>query len=239
MKKFFFSLAALALASSAFAQQVASSGVANHGQIHNIVTTFATTTGTGTAYSAATNTQSAASSGFAVTGFSSLNGTNLGTAVIGGNSSTSGSGTAFNVSTGHGTGSASSQGWSDSDVLSTASYYGPGQWINLYGNSDSGSQNLVLNGTDVSVFAGRNQGGFATAATEGSFRAIGGVGSTISGNNQLTIKSTYGSVSDIKNSISQVNAGAILVNGVQLNNAQTAAQAGTVVHVLGAFGDPI
>lgn len=245
MKKTLIALAVLAFAGAASAQQAASSYVANHGNISNTVQTSASSNGIGSSYSAATGNAAASGSGYAVTTFDK-NGnpcvTTQGAVAIGGTASTSNSGTAFNISTGNGTGSASTRGWADADVVAGASYYGPAQWVSVAGSVDAGHQNNAF-GTDISVVAGPNTGGFAAATTTGSFAALGAVGSTICSsvvcNSNTVTKSVFGGVSDTKSSVSTAVTGTMVVNGNTLNQAPSNAQGSTIVNVTGGFGDPV
>lgn len=235
MKKtvIFAALAASSLVASAHGtSQVASSGLANHGHINNTVRSSATVHGVGTSYSAATGEAGAASSGKAITSINTVPGmSRSGTTSVEGQSSAYTNGTAFNVSTGAGTGSASSTGVANADMVGSARYSGPGQWVNVSGNTVSHANGGVA--------ATTNTGGFFSSATNGSFKVEGLVGSKVTTAGTTVTKEVVGSVKDTKTSVSSASTGTMTVDGRVLNQAPVNAAASTVVNARGAFGDPV
>lgn len=235
MKKTFIfgALTAISLAVSAHGtSQVASSSLANHGSINNTVRSSATVNGVGTSFSAATGEAGASAAGKAVTTINTVpNTTRSGTVSVEGQTSTYTNGTAFNVSTGAGTGTASSTGRADADVNGAAHYSGPGQWVNVSGNSVSHSNGGVA--------ATTNTGGFFSSASQGTFKADGNVGSRVTTVGTTVTKEVVGAVTDVKSTTSSAATGTMTVDGRVLNQAPVNASASTVVNARGAFGDPI
>lgn len=241
MKKSILALACIAMSSMAFAtgpSQVITSSVYNSGSINNTIKTQASVTGIGTSFSGATGTASAVANG-TVTGTINpiCNGTcptKSGAVTVEGVVKTSNTGTAFNVSTGGGTGSASSVGTSSAHLSETVKYQGPGQTLTMSGTSTADS--------GVQVGATTNTGGSATAGNDVKFSGSGLVGSTTctTGTNCGTTKTTtvFGEVKDSKEQTSWAGTGTMTVDGVVLNNGTTNANASAVTNVTGSFVDP-
>lgn len=253
MKKNFIALAVLsAFAVSAFAtgtgQSVVTSGV-NSGSISNTTKASATVVGVGVSVSGATG--AASSSASATFGGVAVN-TNVncvttvgGLAAISGATSTSVSGTAFNYSSGVGaTGSASSVGGAVAHADGHAKYTAPGQSLKLDGSSDSASAG--------SVVATRNQAGAFSAAADGTFAAIGNVGSIVTHEKtnvgcgvscgKVVSTTITGEVSDVKTSNASVVNSTLTVTGLPagttLGNATITGNANSVTVVNGSFSDP-
>lgn len=220
-------------------QQTASSSLMNSGSINNTVKTNATVTGAGSSYSAATGEAYSTTKGTTMTEINPVCGGTCG-AVSGavkvtGEATTGVSGTAFNVSTGNGVGSASSVGAANAALDGAAKYNGPGQEVKVNGNID---QNAAM-----SVVAGKNTGGVASAGNTGSFEVTGTVGSKIcTGTNncggQVVNKEVWGTVNDVKDSTSFANTGTMTVDGVVLVPAVTNAEASSIVNAAGSYVDP-
>jgi hypothetical protein len=238
MKKLFVTTALSLAVSGVFAQTI-STGVANHGSINNNVNTSARTTGVGSSYSSATGAASASATAHAIVTPVTTNpsgapgvGANIS---ISGTSSATNSGTAFNVSSGNGTGSAGSTGWADADATARASFNRPGQGVSLTGTTNS----TGVNGTNLTLSSGTNQGVAGSAQTQGSFSGTGSVGaSVVFQPTGAQDKFVWGHVEDTKASTSQVSITGMTVDGINLNVGAGNATASTVVNVNGRVVDP-
>jgi hypothetical protein len=241
MKRTLIAFAAMAAASAAFAtgpSQVITTSLVNQGSISNTVRTEAAVTGIGSSFSGATGSASTESNG---TVKGTVNpictgacGTVSGSLAIEGVVKTSNNATAFNVSTGGGSGSASSTGQATASLLVDGKYQGPGQTATMHGDTNASS--------GVSVSAVKNTGGSAVAGNDVSFDGDVLVGSskcTTSTNCGTTQTTTvFGEVRDNKEQTSWAGTGTMTVDGVVLNNATTNANATAVTNVTGSFVDP-
>ena len=240
MKKSFIAIAAIAFSTLALAtgpsQQVTTTLV-NAGSLGNTVQSSANVTGVGTAYSAATSEGSvkANTASSTKTVLCGGCGETSGTLKVTGDVATSISGTAFNVSSGAGNGSASATGNASAGVDAKSAYAGPGQTASVYGNAEQAAA--------INVDATKNTGGFANSGNTGTFVSEVNVGSkTCTGTENcgtsIVNKEVWGSVKDTKTSTSFANTGAMTVDGVVLNQAPVNASANTVVNAGGKFHDP-
>lgn len=241
-KRLFISLLSAA-SFSAFAtgpsgQQVTSSLV-NSGSLTNTIRTDATVKGVGTAYSAATSEGYIKANATSMTEINPVCGgtcgATSGAVKVTGDVETKITGTAFNLSTGSGTGSASAAGSAVAGVDATAKYIGPGQNASVFGNVEQKAM--------MDVTAGKNTGGYASAGNTSTFDSAATVGSKVcTGTNAcggaVVNKEVWGTVTDNKTSNSFASTGAMTVDGVVLNQAPVNASASTVVNAGGQFYDP-
>lgn len=232
MKKSLLILAAsLAVAMSASAQTA--SYLENSGRIWNRVETNAVVIDNGTSNSVARGAQSASASGVvtstAIPGGQALS--------LSGAVETVGSGMAFNVSTGNGTGYASSQGWSDANVNGFNNFSNAHGTMQMSGYTDSGMASPVGHGVDVNVSAGRSQDGFAAGADGGSFSITGWtVQVPVAGGTAVAA-----SISDTKTSHASAEAGAVtFTDGTPAGQSAAfrTANSGNVSEASGSFIDP-
>lgn len=242
MKKSLITIAALALASTAFASgnlgPATSSSVSNYGNINNTVSSGASTNGAGSSFSSAEGAAGASSSGYTSTAINPVCGgtcvAKSGEVTAGGKSATYNSGNAFNVSTDNGNGYASSNGSANAGADAKARYWAPGQDVTTQGSTYSQSQ--------MGVYATKNTGGYANAGTKGQFDSAGNVGSKVCTGNGCGIKVTtevWGGVSDTKSTSSYANSGALTVDSNLMNGAPANASANTVVNSSGSYHDPL
>lgn len=248
MKKSFFKLSSLlacfalsfAVHATGPSGQVATSSLVNSGSLNNTVRTSASVSGVGSSFSSATSEGKVIANATSHTEINPVCGGTCGATSgevgVTGEMSTTITGTAFNVSTGAGTGSASSVGSANAALNTNATYTGPGQTTSVFGN---GSQT-----SSISIDAGKNTGGFATAGNTGEFAATGTVGSKVcTGTNTCggaeVNKEVWGSVVDSKTSVSFASTGAMTVDGVVLNQAPVNASSSAVINAGGSFADPI
>lgn len=232
MKRLFLLLAALCLAGAASAQSV-DYRLENSGRIWNRVETNATVTDNGTANSVAKGAQSSSASGF-VTSNPIAGGQALS---LGGAVETIGSGMAFNVSTGNGTGYANSAGWSDANVNGYNNFTNAHGTIAMQGYTDSGMAAPVGHGVDVKVDAGRNQDGYAAGADGGSF-AISGYTQQLPVAGGATVSAA---VADTKTSHASSEAGAVtFTDGTPAGQSAAFrhANSGNVTETSASFIDP-
>lgn len=242
MRKFVILAVAMAAASMAMATgpstQTISSSVYNSGSISNSLKTNASVSGIGSSFSGATGSASAVSNG-TVSG--TINpictgacGTKSGAVTIEGTVKTTNTGTAFNVSTGGGSGSASSVGTSTAVLDESVKYTGVGQTLNMAGSSTASS--------GVSVNASQNTGGSASAGNDVKFSGSGLVGSSNCTTNgpcgTTQTKTVFGEVKDTKEQTSWAGTGTMTVDNVVLDNATTNANATAVTNATGSFVDP-
>lgn len=227
-----------ALATGSASQQVTSSLV-NSGTLSNTIKTNAAVSGVGSSYSAATSEGSVKANATSMTEINPVCGgtcgATSGAVKVTGTVDTKITGTAFNVSSGAGTGSASAVGAATAGVDTNAKYTGPGQTAAVYGNVDQKAT--------MDVTAAKNTGGYASAGNQSTFSSEATVGSkTCTGTNAcggaVVNKEVWGTVADNKTSNSFANTGNMTVDGVVLNQAPTNANASTVVNAGGNFYDP-
>lgn len=226
--------AALALSACLAAAQSTGYYLENSGRIWNRVETNAVATNNGTSSSIAKGAQSASAQGgvssLPIAGGQSLN--------LWGAVETAGSGMAFNVSTGAGTGYASSQGWSDANVNGFNNFTNQHGTLQMNGFTDSGMASPVGHGVDVKVQAGRSQDGYAAGADGGSF-AINGQTQQLPQAGGATVSAW---VSDTKTSHSSAEAGAVsFSDGTPAGQAAATirtANSGNVTEARGYFFDP-
>lgn len=220
-----------ACAACAFAQNY---HLENSGRIWNRVETNAVATDNGTSNSVAKGSMSAAASG-AVQSNPIAGGQSL---ALWGAVQTEGSGMAFNVSTGNGTGYANSNGWADANVNGYNNFSNQHGSLTTSGFTDSGMASPVGHGVDVSVIAGRSQDGFAAGGDSGSFSVAGQTSQTpVAGGAQVSAW-----VADTKESNSWAEAGAVsFTDGTPAGQsaAYRHANSGNVTEAQGAFYDPV
>lgn len=248
MKKSFLKLsmmlscAAFAMAAHATgpSHQQATSSLVNSGSLSNSVRTFSAVSGVGSSFSSATSEGSVKANATSHTAInpvcSGTCGATSGEVKVTGEMATNITGTAFNVSTGGGTGSASTLGNASAALDTKATYTGPGQTVAIFGN---GAQSA-----SIGIEATKNTGGFATAGNTGTFSTEGTVGSKVcTGTNNcggaVVNKEVWGTVADTKSSTSYSNTGAMTVDGVVLNQAPVNATSSAVINAGGSFADPI
>lgn len=232
MKKSLIALAVLTVSGFASAQSV-NYYLENSGRVNSSAATYATVNGDGTSNSVAQGAAMAQANG--TVGSNPINGGQK--LVLTGASNTTGSAMAFNVSTGNGTGSASSVGWSDAQTYGNNTFTNGHGTITMAGSTDGGMTNNVRNGVDVGVQAGRSQDGYADGTSSGSFDAKGKTQQTWS-NGVATIN---GNVTTDHASQSTADAGGVTFTGgtpAGQSAAQRWANGGTQVNVSGSFDDP-
>jgi hypothetical protein len=240
----------------------------NTGNINNTIATSAQANlgVPSTSYSSATGIASSTSNGQA-----SFNNTPPAAGGLGANIALSGQttdnnqGVVFNISTGGGTGTASSNGSSISSLDAAGTYSGSGNIGNGYGSTQTltlgGSIGTPLNGgngpsngadggqgTSIGIQATTNGGGAINASTASTFQVAGSVGASTTGADGTTGISVIGSVSDNKTSVSQVaSTNTLTVNtgtdanpsSVQLTGGVSGnGSAGSSVNATGSFDDP-
>jgi hypothetical protein len=242
MKKSLIALAAALSMVSAYAtgpSQVITSSLVNQGSITNTVRTSASVSGIGSSFSGATGAASAESNGIVKGTINPICtgacGTVSGSLAIEGVVNTSNQGTAFNVSTGGGSGTASSTGTSMASLVTDAKYQGPGQTAVLHGDTNATSS--------VSVDAVKNTGGSATAGNSAEYDGSALVGSskctTTTNCGTTTTTTVFGEVRDNKEQTSWAGTGTMTVDGVVLSTTpSTTANASAVTNVTGSFVDP-
>lgn len=234
MKKSLVLAAALALAAFGAAAQSVDYRLENSGRIYNRVETNAVATDNGTANSVAKGAQSAT----AVGGVSSNPIAGGATLTLWGAVETVGSGMAFNVSTGSGTGYAKSEGWSDANVNGHNNFSNQHGSLTMNGFTDSGMASPVGHGVDIKVDAGRSQDGYAAGADGGSFAIVGQT-------QQLPVAggaTVAAYVSDTKTSHSSAEAGAVtFTDGTPAGQSAAFrhANSGNVSEAHGSFYDPV
>lgn len=220
-------------------QQQVSSTLYNSGSINNTVNANATVNGPGSSFSAATGEAWSTTKATSMTEINPVCGgtcgAKSGAVQVTGEAQTGVTGTAFNVSTGNGTGSAGSVGNASAYIDAKAQYNGPGQEVKVYGNL----------GQDASmdVNATKNTGGYASSGNTGEFTVDGAVGSKVcTGENncggQIVNKEVWGSVKDTKTTTSYGNTGAMTVDGNVLTQAPVNANASSFVNAGGSYLDP-
>ena len=227
------SILAAALLATGLASAQSSYSLQNDGRVQNTASTYAAVTGDGTSNSVAKG-QTAASSGGSVAVNPIAGGAEL---AVSGWSATSGSGMAFNVSTGSGNGSAVSQGLSDARTFGDAAFANAHGAIAVGGSTDSGMTDAVRNGVDYKVATGTSQDGFAGGSSNGSFAAGGWTTQTpIAGGATVSA-----GVWDTKASQSTADAGGVtFTDGVPAGQsaAYRSANAGTDVKASAWYVDP-
>jgi hypothetical protein len=228
-----FAVAALALAAAASAQSV-DFRLENSGRIWNKVETNAVVIDNGTSNSVAKGAQSAT----AVGGVSSLPIAGGQALTLYGAVETVGSGMAFNVKTGNGTGYGKSDGWSDANVNGYNTFTNEHGSITMAGKTDSGMEAPVGHGVDIHVNAGPSQDGYAAGADGGSFAIVGQT-------QQLPVAggaTIAAFVSDTKTSHASAEAGAVtFTDGTPAGQtaAIRTANSGNVTEASGSFIDPV
>ena len=245
-------LAAAGLCAALPALAQSSYSVSNVGAVRNDISVRADSNGVGSSYSAATGKQSVTATG-AAGSYGGSTGVNLpvpgvgnvplqlqgGIAGVYGEVKTNSVATAYNISTGNGTGLATSNGWADGGVTAGASWNAPGQSLQLGGQADGGSYQNNPNGSDVSVVATTNRDGYAAAGSETKFVGTGYVGSlTVPGVGAVVT----GNVTDDKSASATAETGRITFTGTQPTGMQGAtvnAHAAGAVQFNGTFADPI
>lgn len=205
----------------------------NSGRIWNRVETNAVATDNGSANSVAKGSQSSYAAGVVqqnpIAGGAAL--------VLAGEVKTEGSGMAFNVSNGGGTGYASSQGWADANVNGFNNFSNQHGSLTMNGFTDSGMAAPVGHGVDIDVRAGRSQDGYAAGGDSGKFTVTGYTQQNpVAGGAAVVAQ-----VSDTKESNAWSEAGAVTFSdGVPAGQtaAYRHANAGNVTEVNAAFHDP-
>lgn len=216
------SLHIIALGLLAAAQYALADSSYNAGTISNTVKSSAiVSNGVGTSVSHAAGSAYATAGAYNST--VKLTNPNSGSSFISGNTGTNASSVAYNISTGVGTGSASSDVKATANAASTTNYSAPGQSLALSGNSSSASL--------TSVTASKNQDGFANTETNGNYYADGKVGSVG--------QKVDGFVYDNKQTSSSAAAGRVtFTNPVNTTQAINNASSNTIVNATGSFSDP-
>lgn len=236
MKMIFRGIAALAIAAAAALPALAQSvdyRLENSGRIWNRIETNASVTDGGTSNSVAKGEMKSIANGY-VSSNPIAGGREL---ALGGAVLTEGSGMAFNVSTGAGTGYANSHGWADANVNGYNNFSNPNGYLAMKGETDSGMKAPVGHGVDVDVVAGRSQDGYAAGGDSGSFQ-IGGFTQQLPIAGGATVSA---GVSDKKESNAWSEAGAVSFTGgvpAGQSAAYRHANAGNVTEVSGSFYDP-
>jgi hypothetical protein len=252
-------VAALVLASSAFAGGP-TVNVTNVGSINNNVSTNANANvgQAGSSYSSAVGVASSVSNGQAAFNNTAPVTGGLGANIdLAGQTATSNSGTAFNISSNGGTGTASTSGSANAGLDVYGTYNNSGNIGNGYGsqqsltvegsigNNGQDGNSTGMQGTSINVMATTNGGGAALATTAGSFTVNGSVGADTTSSDGTTGVNVNGSVSDNKSSVSNVSTTntlqvtdgnqTITTNGGVSGNAS----ANNSVVVSGSFDDPV
>lgn len=216
----------LAVAVPAFADGISTS-VVNSGSLNNTVTATSSVKGApGTSYSSATGGGTVVSNG-AVGGSTGADCvTSINTS---GTLGTTSYGTAYNISTGAGVGTATSVVDASAAVTATSKFSSPSQSLS------SSASGYVQSGH--SIVAGTNEGVSAAGATTGNWTSGGTVGAVVTGNST----SVVGTLFDNKAATSNATIGNVVIAGTDKTltvPANTTSVANAQVVVNGSVSDP-
>lgn len=208
--RLYIGLAALAMSAGVLAQ----ARIVNDAKVSGESRAFATVTGpVGQAHSFATGRQQATADGQ----LQIVDG-QPGTVAFSGIVTTLSEGTAFNVSTGAASGSASTDGFAKGAVSLAAEYYAPHQWIVGGGLADAGYDTA---GARTSIRATTNQGSTATADGVYHFTGNGTVGGNYTQEGINIESAVQGALNVTHVARSTAVTGKVVVDGAELADADT------------------